>query len=794
MKFAKNLLLLACSLFVLSACAEDDTENGFVDSTDDEVTTDDSTTTGDEEEEEIDLAKLGALTYYIDRTNSPYFKLGAAVDSSIYNNGGDLATLVNANFDELVSTYHMKHAYVVNDDGSMNYTTVNSFLTAAESAGLSVFGHALCWDQGQNTTYLDGLISSAKAQATSANAIATRTYITRSTEEWVEVMINGDCSNQDRTNSSGQNSFQIAMTPTSGDASSGEFKEENGNAYLSVTKNTGDTSTAWRLQFIMDLNSEAVVGDQYQVSFKVRSSDGTTIPKIMLQTAYPDFGYICDISPWSIATTTSWTTASFDLTVPSSTSGVAGRIVLSMGAVADGVTFDFDDVSVLKYTTTTTEEDDPDSDPTEYTYVDIMTNGDFEGSELDYYYTTGTATREIVESEGNPGRALKVVNETVNEAAWQAQIFMDPKVDAMETGDIYKVSLDIRCEDADQLMKVLFSDESGNQMSITQPIYEWTPTSEWGSCAFILDNTDGSLDGLARFGFSIGLNTTTYYFDNVVIESNSGEASSDDTSSSDQFVDDGEYPYYDVVYAALETWIEGILTQTAGRVTAWDVVNEPLDDTIVTSLKSDSGATGNSYFYWQDYLGNTYVRDVVSLARKHGGDDLILFVNDYGLSWSHVDKIGALVDWIEYWESDGVTKIDGIASQMHISYYESETSQATEEAAVVSMLTQMAATGKYVKISELDMEYKNSAGTALQSSELTDEQHQAMADYYEYIVTKYFEIVPASQRYSITHWTPVDPSSTASWRGGEPVGLWDNSYNRKAAYGGYVLGLQNSSN
>ncbi len=782
---------------VFSACTEDETTNGFEDSQEQEDDSTDDGTGDSEDEEEVDLAKLGALTYYIDRSASPKFKLGAAVDASVYNVGGTLAELLNANFDEVVATYHMKHSSVVGNTGAMDFSTVNSFVSNVEAAGLTVFGHTLCWHVGQNTTYLDGLINAAAASASAAATPIMRTYMTQSSE-WVELMVNGDCSSTDRTNSVGENSFQIAMTPTSGDATSGEFKEENGNTYLSVTKATDDTSSPWRLQFIMDLDGAAVTGDQYSVSVKVRSSDGTTIPKIMLQTPAPDCGYVCDISPWSIATSTTWTTATFDLVISATTAGT-GRIVFSMGAVADGVTFDFDDVSVKKYVTTTTETPDT-TDPEEQTYVDIMTNGDFENDTTDNYYTTGTASKEIVEGEGNPGRALKVTNETVNEAAWQAQVFFDPKVGEMAEGDIYKISFDARCVDADQTMKVLFSDESGTQLTVTQPVYEITPTTEWDNYAFILDNTDGGFTGIARVGFSIGLNATTYYFDNVVVESNTGVAAGgDDDTDTDTdnpgiLPDEGDYPYYDVAYAALESWIEGILTQTAGHITAWDVVNEPLDDSIVTNLKSDSGVTGNDDFYWQDYMGQDYVRDAVSLARKHGGNDLILFVNEYGLSWSHVAKLDALIDWIEYWESDGVTKIDGIASQMHISYYENESTQATEEAAVVYMLEQMAATGKYVKISELDMQYKNASGTALQASVLTADQHQAMADYYEYIITKYFEIVPASQRYSITHWTPIDPSTSASWRGGEPAGIWDTSYNRKAVYGGYVKGLQSTSN
>ena len=170
-----------------------------------------------------------------------------------------------------------------------------------------------------------------------------------------------------------------------------------------------------------------------------------------------------------------------------------------------------------------------------------------------------------------------------------------------------------------------------------------------------------------------------------------------------------------------------------------------------------------------------------------------LFINDYNLEsdWDDNKKLKSLIHWIGVWESDGVTKIDGIGTQMHISYYENPQTQKSKEDHVVKMLQLMANTGKLVKISELDMGYVNSSGTTLSTSQLTDEQHRKMADYYDFIVTKYFEIVPPAQQYGITQWCPTDAPGAlgTGWRGGEPVGLWDQNYNRKYAYAGFANGL-----
>ena len=256
----------------------------------------------------------------------------------------------------------------------------------------------------------------------------------------------------------------------------------------------------------------------------------------------------------------------------------------------------------------------------------------------------------------------------------------------------------------------------------------------------------------------------------------------------------------EVLTDAMDRWIKAVMEVTATRVSAWDAVNEAIsgrdtDGDGYYDLESYGSADN---FYWQNYLGSEdYVRLVIDRARKYyaeygGTAPLKLFINDYNLEsdWDDNMKLKSLINWIRIWESDGVTKIDGIGTQMHISYYENPDIQKSKEHHIVKMLQLMANTGKLVKISELDMGYVDMNGNTLQADMLTDRQHRAMADYYAFIVRKYFEIVPPEQQYGITHWCPVDPRNDGgAWRGGEPVGLWDTSFNRKYAYAGFAEGL-----
>ncbi len=268
----------------------------------------------------------------------------------------------------------------------------------------------------------------------------------------------------------------------------------------------------------------------------------------------------------------------------------------------------------------------------------------------------------------------------------------------------------------------------------------------------------------------------------------------------------------DTLAWAMDRWIAGMMEATDGYVKAWDVVNEALfgDDKDKDGLYdlqnyennniSDPSNVSSGTFYWQAFMGDLeYVRTAVASARKHfkgNPEELKLFVNDYNLEsdWDSNKKVRSLVEWIKKWEADGVTKIDGIGTQMHISCFEDDGIQRNIENHIVTMFEIMAASGKLCRISELDMGYVrgNSRwnGTKLKTSQLTEAEHQKMADFYKFIVKKYFEIIPVAQQYGICQWCLTDAPAGGGWRGGEPVGIWTEGFKqRKAAYYGFADGL-----
>ena len=263
---------------------------------------------------------------------------------------------------------------------------------------------------------------------------------------------------------------------------------------------------------------------------------------------------------------------------------------------------------------------------------------------------------------------------------------------------------------------------------------------------------------------------------------------------------------HDTLVYAMDKWIKGMMNACGGKVKAFDLVNEAISGggndgqgnyelQHSEGYKSGTWDVGGDAFYWQDYMGDLeYVRQACRLARKYGPEDIKLFINDYNLEsdWDDNKKVKSLVNWIKKWEADGVTKIDGIGTQMHISCYENANIQNNIKKHITKMFEVIAKSGKLCRVSEMDMGYvrgSNRWGSSIKTSQLTEAEHKKMADFYEWIIKEYLRITPPAQQWGICQWCTTDSPSNSGWRGGEPVGIWDQNLYRKHAYAGFVRGL-----
>ena len=274
----------------------------------------------------------------------------------------------------------------------------------------------------------------------------------------------------------------------------------------------------------------------------------------------------------------------------------------------------------------------------------------------------------------------------------------------------------------------------------------------------------------------------------------------------------------DTLTWAMNKWISGMMQATEGKVKAWDLINEAISGggnvNGFYALQTEATSEHNPQdFYWQDYftpemygpIVEKAARDAYAAVEGTNPEDLKLFINDYNLEsdWDNNQKVKSLVYWIGVWKKKGQelgwnTKIDGIGSQMHISYYEDPQILESKKKAIQNMLKIMAETGKLVRISEIDMGYVDKDGkdvTTAQLEKLPIEERvakeKAMAEHYKWIIEQYFKIVPVSQQYGICQWCLTDSPTDSGWRPGQPVGLWNLNYQRKPAYGGFADGLAN---
>lgn len=413
---------------------------------------------------------------------------------------------------------------------------------------------------------------------------------------------------------------------------------------------------------------------------------------------------------------------------------------------------------------------------------DLLLEADFNDGDSPFIGWGNSHTRTVVDGVLKISNPSKVQN-------WEAQMAKDFSP-AFTVGQKYKLKFRIRGS-ANGTLSSGFQITDGYKSAGEFPNVSFT--KEWKEVELECECT---AEGGTRLIFSFGAFAGDIYMDDFSFVATGVSYKYEQMTAAEK---------KEALAGALDMWIEGMMKTTAGKVVAWDAVNESVSGRDTNGdgfyeLESASWGSSNN-FYWQDYLGSEdYVRIVVEKARKYfaeyGGNssDLKLFINDYNLEswWDGNKKLKSLIHWINVWESDGVTKIDGIGTQMHVSYILNERDQKAQEDAIVNMFTLLASTGKLVKVTELDMGIvQNAFGDGIATSAVTDAQHRKMAEFYKFIVSKYFEIIPPAQQYGICQWCPFDAPGAlgTGWRGGEPVGLWDLNYNRKHTYAGFADGL-----
>lgn len=692
------------------------------------------------------LDKYQALKEYIDRSKYPNFKLGVGTTVNDYLNNSLVRDLTNKNFNETVAGNAMKMASCVDGNGNMNFTTVKNYVKKATEAGLSVYGHTLAWHSQQPNGWLRALLADKAAPE-----------LTDGDVEIVSVAASKDFR---KTQSVGwkddetKNGFKITFDATDG-------------LHVNATK-----SCAYEVQFVGMSDIILTKGKTYKMTMTVKGSKAGKVS-----------GRLGDWSTGAsinIPFTTEWK----DVEINIKPTMVSSFMLLQVPNYIGDVYIKSIKIESKTMGKTTTEED---------------------------------------------RRCIKAHATARQSDVWDNQMWLVPG--SFSSGASYVFTADVR---ADKPAYASTQIHKAPGSYVGDGIGSINFSTEWKT--IVLSGKFGNAGQSIALNLSEFADENNYYFDNVslkiggVEKMKNGDFEGTEVSTFkvkensgnvvDPTISEGityvfipstvplsKQERHDTLVYAMDKWIKGMMEACDGKVKAWDLVNEAISGggndgednyTLQHSEGYNPDATwdvGGDNFYWQDYMGDLeYVRQACRLARKYGPEDVKLFINDYNLEseWDDNKKLKSLINWIKKWESDGVTKIDGIGTQMHISCFENESILNNIKSHITKMFDLMAKSGKLVRVSEMDMGYvrgSNRWGSSTKTSDLTEAEHKKMADFYEWILKEYFRLVPPEQQWGICQWCGTDAPANSGWRKNEPVGIWDLNYYRKHAYAGFVRGL-----
>jgi len=436
-------------------------------------------------------------------------------------------------------------------------------------------------------------------------------------------------------------------------------------------------------------------------------------------------------------------------------------------------------------------------DPTSEETYTVVASKDFTKNQSVGWTSDKTDFGFSTNFDSTNGLVVKCTKQNTN--AWDVQFQAMTDI-PLTAGKTYKMTITVKGTKAGKMTGHLGDWNTNNDSDpATGFNISYDFTTDWQDIAIDVKPTiDGNF-------LLLQVNTVDFtgdvYIKNIKFEGNQGK-----------MIPQTKQEMYDALVGAMDQWIKGMMEACDGKVKAWDLVNEAvsgggddgegnylLQHSTAYSPNGNPDATwdvGGDAFFWQDYLGDLdYIRQACRLARKYGPEDIKLFINDYNLEsdWDDNKKLKSLINWIKKWEADGATKIDGIGTQMHISYHEDSGILNSRKQHITKMFELLANSGKLVRVSEMDMGYVIS-GTypnenKVYTNTITEAQHKKMAEFYEWIVKEYFRIIPPAQQWGICQWCPTDAPANSGWRASEPVGIWDLDFYRKHVYAGFVRGL-----
>ena len=685
---------------------------------------------------ELPLALREAISRYEPLKNyAKDFSIGIGISEDLYNSEEVYRNIVNENFKEVTLSNSMKHRWMVGSNGQLNFTAVDAAIDKFTQAGLKVYGHTLIWHQNQNASYLNSLIAPTVVPVAGGTILDVSNLADGS-------FSGGWC----RCN----NGAGITKVDNAGLNNGPAIRLEN------------PTSGAEYLTQLITPEITAVSGHEYEVSFWIKSDNAGNgrLSFVGMSNGYP---YVNGAKFFT--TSGSWTQVKYNTsTIGDTWEATADKIKVQfdLGSTAGVYYIDVNSISVV------------DKDAPAEAFNNVV-NGGFETGALGDWVATqagGVGVSVSNEDKYSGTYSAKMIAPATASQAYNIQM-LSPAI-TVTAGKDYTLSFYVKSNAAGK-GRISFPGLSSE--------YPWMNWQGTGAAEAFTTGTSWSLisvdlsslaykDGSTNFklSFDMGyLPNVTYYIDDVKLVEKGATGGGGQPLIIEKTAEEKKQ----IITDAMQSWITGMVGHYKGKVHGWDVVNEAMTES--GSLRSGVSIVDKAAdeFYWQDYMGEDFAVQAFKLARQ-ADPDAKLFINDYNLETVSLAKLNGLINYIQHIESQGA-QVDGIGTQLHISI-------TSNKEGIAKMFETMAATGKLVKVTELDVKVGTNAPTL--------EQYAEQAEMYRYVVEMYNKYVPKNQQYGITVWSVSDNEKEHEyWIPDDGPNLWDKNYQRKHAYKGFADGL-----